>query len=90
MGVGNKISELAKNEDLDELEIVVNRNIDILPMLRMHIEEAFDSVLQFRFEGILEYFLENGYDLKANQADCLLELCITSKFFADDAPLSLM
>lgn len=54
----------------------------------MHIEEAFDCVLQLRFEEMLEYFLDNGFDLTEKNDDCLIQLCITCKFFSDDPPLS--
>lgn len=70
------------------MEDLINRHTDVLPLLRMHIEEAFDSVLQFRYEEILIYFLENGFNLSTNHEDSLIELCITSKFFSDDPPLS--
>ncbi|EWS73403.1 hypothetical protein TTHERM_000661739 (macronuclear) [Tetrahymena thermophila SB210] len=64
MDVGNKISKHAKNKDLEALQEVVNRNIDILHLLRMRIEETFEQVLLFRFDDILEYFLENGLNIK--------------------------
>ncbi|KAL4432944.1 hypothetical protein ABPG74_014458 [Tetrahymena malaccensis] len=86
MDVGNEISKHAKNEDLEALQEVVNRNIDILHLLRMHIEETFEQVLQFRFDDILEYFLENGFNIKDDFQDCLIDLCITSRFFASDPP----
>ncbi|EAR99898.1 transmembrane protein, putative (macronuclear) [Tetrahymena thermophila SB210] len=91
MDVGNEISKHAKNEDLEALQEVANRNIDILHLLRMHIEETFEQVLQFRFDDILEYFLENGFNIKdinmtrgVNKQDFEYEYEQFNKYFKGD------
>ncbi|EGR28033.1 hypothetical protein IMG5_184350 [Ichthyophthirius multifiliis] len=86
MEIGNKISYLSKNEELEQLEILINQNSDVLPLLRGHIQEAFESILHLRFDEVIEFFLENGYQINQQENNYLIDLCKTSRFFAVDPP----
>jgi hypothetical protein len=71
-GLGNLISQLAREENIPELERSVAENAALLPHLRLYIEDAFDSVLALRFNDSIEFFLKHGLNLA--------ELCPESLF----------
>jgi hypothetical protein len=45
---------------------MINKNLDIIPVMRLYVEEAFENILNLRFNEIIQYFLENGLDLTEN------------------------
>lgn len=40
--LGNEISKAAKEENLDELESLIDSNLELIPYMRVYIEDAFE------------------------------------------------
>ena len=40
--IGNEISSAAKEEDLDELNLLVSENKEIIPFMKIYIDDIFD------------------------------------------------
>jgi len=60
-----------------------------MPLLRIYVEEAFQSALSYRYDEILEYFLANGLNISDDLfANCILDLMATARLTPDDPPIN--
>ena len=50
--IGSLITKAAENDDVDNLKILIQENIEIMPYLRSFFEDAFMSALNFKLSII--------------------------------------
>ena len=69
----------------------------MVPYLKRFILDAFLDVLYlkffliFRYEEIIEYFLENGINLQKDPLDeCIMTITRIAKYIADDPPVEIL
>ncbi|KRW99369.1 Ankyrin repeat-containing domain [Pseudocohnilembus persalinus] len=77
--IGNQITKLAKEESLNKLDELLEENIEYVDYLTPYIDDAFDQVLTLRFDNVIKFFLERGYDISKGYSECLITLTKTAR-----------
>ena len=66
----------------------MDKNVFLVPFLKLEIEDAFVSALNLRNYETVRHFLENGFDIESVAEDAPLTVCYALEYLKhEDEPI---